>query len=106
MFGRDDPQLESIEADVRDEGSVADAIAGAYGVVNAVSLYVERGNDTFHSVHVEAAKGVATQAHKAGVERLAHMSGIGANAASQSLYIRKRGEGGLWLFASVVPLRP
>ena len=109
LFGRDDPQLESIEADVHDEGSVADAIAGAYAVVNAVSLYVERGNDTFHSVHVEAAKGVAAQAHKAGVERLAHMSGIGANAASQSLYIRKRGEGELAVraaFSNSVLIRP
>ena len=34
---------EAIEADVHDETSVAAVLAGAYGVVNAVSLYVERG---------------------------------------------------------------
>src|SRR6516162_5313866 len=109
LFALDDPKLQSVEANIHDEGSVADAIAGAYAVVNAVSLYVERGNDTFHSVHVEAAKGVAAQAHKAGVERLAHMSGIGANAASQSLYIRKRGEGELAVraaFSNSVLIRP
>jgi NAD(P)-dependent dehydrogenase (short-subunit alcohol dehydrogenase family) len=43
LFGIDDPQLQSIEADTHDERSVADALAGAYGVVNAVSLYLERG---------------------------------------------------------------
>ena len=29
-------------------------LAGAYGVVNTVSLYVEHGQETFHAIHVEA----------------------------------------------------
>src|SRR3989454_2816769 len=95
LFGLDDPQLQSVGANIHNERSVADALAGAYGVVNAVSLYVEHGRETFHSVHVEAAQRLATQARRAGVERLAHVSGIGADAASSSLYIRKRGEGEL-----------
>ena len=73
LFGLDDPQLQSVEANVHDERSVADALAGAYGVVNAVSLYVEHGQETFHSVHVESAQRVAAQARRAGVERLAHV---------------------------------
>src|ERR1700686_357876 len=95
LFGPDDPQLQSVGANIHDERSVADALAGAYGVVNAVSLYVEHGEETFHSVHVEAAQRVAAQALRAGVDRLIHISGIGADAASQSQYIRKRGEGEL-----------
>jgi uncharacterized protein YbjT (DUF2867 family) len=95
QFGPDDPQLQLLEANIQDEQSVADALAGAYGVVNAVSLYVEQGLETFHSVHVESAQRVAAQAHRAGVERLVHVSGIGANAASPFRYIRKRGEGEL-----------
>ena len=55
QFGPDDPQLQFLEANIQDERSVADALAGAYGVVNAVSLYVEHGLETFHSVHVESA---------------------------------------------------
>jgi NADH dehydrogenase len=89
----EDPQLQSVEANIHDERSIADALAGAYGVVNAVSLYREHGAETFHSVHVEAARRVAAQARRAGVERLVHVSGIGADAASPSSYIRKRGEG-------------
>jgi uncharacterized protein YbjT (DUF2867 family) len=88
-----DVQLQSVAANVHDERSVANALVGAYGAVNAVSLYRERGGETFHSVHVEAAQLVAAQARRAGVERLVHVSGIGADAASPSLYIRKRGEG-------------
>ena len=95
LFGPDDPQLQSVETNIHDERSIADALAGAYGVVNALSLYLEHGPVTFHSVHVEAAQRVAVQAHRAGVERLVHVSGIGADAASPSRYIRKRGEGEL-----------
>ena len=29
-------------------------LAGAYGVANTVSLYVEHGQETFHAIHVEA----------------------------------------------------
>src|SRR3984893_11273981 len=108
LFGLD-PQLQSIEANIQDERSVADALAGAYGVVNAVSLYVEHGQETFHSVHVESAQRVAAQAHRAGVERLAHVSGIGADATSPSLYIRKRGEGELAVqaaFTDAILVRP
>jgi uncharacterized protein YbjT (DUF2867 family) len=93
QFGADDLQLQSVEANIHDEQSVADALAGAYGVVNAVSLYVEHGWESFHSVHVEAAQRVATQARRAGADRLVHVSGIGADATSRSRYIRKRGEG-------------
>jgi NADH dehydrogenase len=109
LFGSDDPQLRSVEADIHDERSTADVLAGAYGVVNAVSLYVEHGQQTFHSVHVEAAQRIAAQARTAGVERLVHVSGIGSDAASPSLYIRKRGEGELAVreaFAGATLIRP
>jgi uncharacterized protein YbjT (DUF2867 family) len=95
LFGPGDPQLQSVGANIHDERSVADALAGVYGAVNAVSLYIEHGQETFHSVHVESAQRVATQARVAGVRRFVHVSGIGADAASPSRYIRKRGEGEL-----------
>ena len=101
LFGSDDPRLQSVNANIHDERSVADALAGAYGVVNAVSLYVEHGQETFHSVHVESAQRVAAQALRTGVQRLVHVSGIGSDAASPSLYIRKRGEGELAVRAAV-----
>ena len=109
LFALDDPQLQSVEADIHDEQSVARALTGAYGVVNAVSLYIEHGTETFHSLHVEAAQRLATQAREAEVERLVHVSGIGANAASPSLYVRKRGEGELAVraaFADALLIRP
>ena len=108
-LGPDDAQLRAVKADVRDQRLVADALADAYGAVNAVSLYLERGLETFHSVHVESAQRVAAQAQRAGVRRLVHVSGIGADPRSQSLYIRKRGEGELAVreaFAEAILIRP
>jgi NADH dehydrogenase len=109
LFVLDDPHLQLVEADIHDEQSVTQALAGAYGAVNAVSLYIEHGTETFHSLHVECAQRLATQAREAGVERLVHVSGIGADAASSSLYVRKRGEGELAVraaFADALLIRP
>src|SRR5262249_61762568 len=98
-----------MRADVDDDGSIKTAIAGAVAVVNAVSLYVERGGRTFHSVHVEAAARVARHAREHGVERLVHVSGIGADAGSALRYIHRRGPGEGARAAAVSPaaiLRP
>ena len=85
------PEGEGIRADIRDEGAVDAAIAGAYGVVNAVSLYREGGTETFQALHVKGAEQLASQARRAGVERFIHVSGIGADQNSRSSYIRSRG---------------
>jgi uncharacterized protein YbjT (DUF2867 family) len=89
----DGDSIELIAADARDERSVETAVVGSDGVVNAISLYVEHGRDTFHSVHVEAAARIAKAARRAGTKRFVHLSGIGADPGSPSPYIRSRGEG-------------
>jgi uncharacterized protein YbjT (DUF2867 family) len=86
-------ELEFVQTDIGDDRSVVAAMTGTSGVVNAVSLYLEQGRQTFHSVHVEAAARVAKHARALGVERLAHVSGIGADPKSHSRYIWCRGEG-------------
>jgi uncharacterized protein YbjT (DUF2867 family) len=78
-------------------------------VVNAISLYVEHGSETFHSVHVEAAARIASVARRVGAKRLVHLSGIGADTASPSTYIRSRGEGEVAVqaaFPGAVIIRP
>ena len=103
------PTVEVVRADVNDENSTATALAGAFAVVNSVSLYVERRNETFRSVHVEAAARVAAIASRAGAQKLVHVSGIGANGGSASPYIRSRGEGEaavLRAFPSATLIRP
>ncbi len=93
VLGNGDTRIEFVEADVNDDRSVAAAVAGAFAAINAVSLYVEHGTQTFQSVHVQAAARIAKQASDAGVERLVLVSGIGADSQSSSSYVRSRGMG-------------
>lgn len=86
-------QVRVVTADVRDQASVAAAIAEADAVINAVSAYVEKGGVTFEAVHIRGAENVAREAVAAGVARLVLVSGIGADPDSSSPYIRARGRG-------------
>ncbi|MDH3235337.1 MAG: complex I NDUFA9 subunit family protein [Alphaproteobacteria bacterium] len=86
-------QIAPFETDLNDPAAVARAVEGADAVINAVSLYVERGRKTFASIHETGAQTVAKAAAEAGVERLVHISGIGAHANSASKYARARARG-------------
>ena len=98
-----------IAADIRDAESVAAAVLGADGVVNTVSAYIEKGDVTYRAIHVQGALNVAKACELGKVGRLVHISGIGADLASPSPYIRARGLGEqeVWqAFASATVLRP
>src|SRR3954471_15718150 len=84
IFGANAAGLTSVRADVQNEAEVIAALAGSYAVVNCISLYVERGQNTFHALHVAAAARLSRLAREAGVDRLAHISGIGADPDSSS----------------------
>src|SRR5918996_608105 len=91
-FGRAE-QITSVRADVWDQASVAPALAGADAVVNTVGHYVERGGASFEAIHGQGARHVAEAAASAGIGRLVHISGIGADPRSDSAYVRARGIG-------------
>ena len=90
-YGSD--RVELFNADIHNLDSVEAAVAGATSVVNAVSLWVERGDVTFRSVHVEGAQRVARSAATAHVRMLLHVSGIGVDENSSSAFIRARAQG-------------
>ena len=87
--------VSSVYADIADEKSVGRALEGCDAAVNAVGLYVERGTDTFRTVHELGAMHVARQVARSGVKALVHMSGIGVDLNSQSSYVRSRARGEL-----------
>jgi uncharacterized protein YbjT (DUF2867 family) len=98
-----------VPADVRDQASVAETIAGADAVVDTVSAYVEKGGVTFEAVHVKGAETVAREAVAAGAARFVLVSGIGADPDSGSPYIRARGRGELMVrqvFPEATIVRP
>ena len=107
-FGRGG-QIELVHADVWDESTVAEAVKQSWSVINTVGHYVEKGGVTFDAVHGQGALHVARQAAQAGAERLIHISGLGADPASDSPYVRARGIGEVLVkkaFDGVTILRP
>src|ERR671919_985529 len=86
-------QITALHADVWDEATVGPALAGADAAVNTVGHYVERGDASFEAIHGQGARHVAQAAAAAGVRRLVHISGIGADPASDSDYVRARAVG-------------
>ncbi len=91
-FGRAG-QITAVHADVWDVATVAPALRGADAVVNTIGHYVERGGVSFEAIHGQGARHVAEAASAAGVRRLVHISGIGADIASASSYVRARAAG-------------
>ncbi|MGQ0455447.1 MAG: complex I NDUFA9 subunit family protein [Hyphomicrobium sp.] len=102
-------QIHAVQANLRFPESVARAVEGASVVVNAVGILAPAGAQTFDAVHAAGARAVALAAQAAGAERLAHISAIGADAASRSVYARTKAEGEratLAAFPSAIVLRP
>ncbi|HQZ13031.1 MAG TPA: complex I NDUFA9 subunit family protein [Devosia sp.] len=86
-------QVTPIQANVRNADSVVRAVAGANVVVNLVGIGFERGPNRFRAVHVMGAKNVAEAAKAAGVEKLVHLSALGADTESPSAYLRTKALG-------------
>jgi NADH dehydrogenase len=86
-------QIAPVQANLRDEGSVARAVANADAVVNLVGILYESGHQRFDAVHAAGAGRVARAAAAADVTRLVQVSAIGADAGSPSLYARSKAAG-------------
>jgi len=102
-------QIDIVQANVRNAASVRRALEGATAAVNLVAVAHETGRQGFQALHVMGAQTVAEQAKAAGVGRLAHVSAIGADAASESKYARTKAEGEAAVraaFPDAVVIRP
>ncbi|WP_417267779.1 complex I NDUFA9 subunit family protein [Celeribacter baekdonensis] len=102
-------QVEPIFCNIRDDASVRAAMAGADAVVNCVGVLTERGKNSFAAIQADGAGRIARIAAEQGVERLVHLSAIGADAQSKSAYSRTKAEGEakvLATFPKAVILRP
>ena len=84
-------QITLMRTNLRVPASVVAAIAGSQAVVNASGIAFQRGRQRYQSVHVEGARTIAEAAKAAGVQRLVHISGIGADQRnSTNKYIRSK----------------
>ena len=102
-------QIALLQANVRDEKSVAEAVRGADWVVNLVGILQPSGRQNFKAVHAEAPEIIAQAAKAGGARGFVHISAIGADRLSNSVYARTKGEGeakALAAFPETVILRP
>jgi NADH dehydrogenase len=86
-------QVVPMQANVRYPDSIAAAVRGASVVINLTAVGVEKGKQRFRAVNVTGARRVAEAARAAGVTRFIHMSVIGADPKSPSLFARSRAMG-------------
>ena len=102
-------QITPVAASITDEASSARAVAGADIVINLVGILFESRAGDFQRIQAEGAGRVARLAAAAGAKHFLHLSAIGADAGSQSLYAQTKAAGEaavLAAFPSAIILRP
>jgi len=102
-------QITPVAASITDEASSARAVAGADIVINLVGILFESRAGDFQRIQAEGAGRVARLAAAAGAKQFLHLSAIGADAGSPSLYAQTKAAGEaavLAAFPSAIILRP
>lgn len=90
------PGLTVIEASVHQEADLARLMPGHDAVVNLVAVL--HGNEKrFEQVHVQLPGKIASAMKKAGVQRLVHVSALGADPQGPSMYQRSKARGETFL---------
>lgn len=84
-------QVVPLQANVRFPASVDAAVAGSDAVVNAVGIQFERGAQRFAAVHEAGARAIGEAAARAGIGRVVHVSGLGAeDRDSANRFVRSK----------------
>lgn len=102
-------QIVPLSASVSDPTDLARAVTGAHVVVNLLGILFERKAGDFQRVQADAPGLIGRAAAAANVAHLVHISAVGADPASASVYARTKAEGEAALraaFPGAVILRP
>lgn len=86
-------QVEPVLCNIRDDVSVAGAMAGADVVINCVGILVNEGKNKFPAVQIEGAARIARLSAETGVARIVHLSAIGADENSLAAYAASKWDG-------------
>lgn len=102
------PMVDVLEANVHNEADLARLLPGHDAVVLLVAI-LHGSEADFERTHVELPRRLAAAMKQAGVQRLVHVSALGASAEGPSLYQKSKAAGEAVLQASgldVTVLRP
>jgi uncharacterized protein YbjT (DUF2867 family) len=94
--------VQPVQANLRYRWSVDRAVTDADAVINLVAILRESGRQRFDAIHSFGARAVAEAARGANVNRMIHVSAIGADPDSPSAYARSKAAGE----AAVLETRP
>jgi NADH dehydrogenase len=94
-------QIVAVQANLRYPDSIRRAVEGADVVINLVGILQESGPQRFSRLQAEGAGEIARAAAEVGA-RMVHMSALGADAASESVYASSKALGE----AEVLTARP
>ena len=102
-------QVEPVFCNIRDDDSVRAAMAGSDAVINCVGTFDKGGKNSFQAIQNEGAARIARIAAEEGGAQETHISAIGADPNSPTLYGQSKGQGEeavLAAFPNAVILRP
>jgi uncharacterized protein YbjT (DUF2867 family) len=86
-------QIAAVNVDLGDAELLPAFLAGDAALVNCVGILRESGRQTFELVHHAGPARLARLARDAGIERLVHISAIGADSRSTAAYARTKAAG-------------
>ena len=86
-------QVEPVFCNIRDDASVRAVMNGADAVVNCVGTFDRKGRNSFDAVQHQGAARIARIAAEEGVQRMVHISAIGADPESASVYAQTKAKG-------------
>lgn len=92
-------QIVAVQANLRYPDSVARAAERSDVLINLVGILQETGSQSFARLQVDGADAIARAAARQGA-RMIHVSAIGADPASPSLYARTKAEGEARVFSA------
>lgn len=101
------PALDVFEANVHDENALMRLVAGHDAVVNLVAI-LHGSQQAFHKAHVELPQKLARACAATGVQRVLHVSALGADMRNPdiapSMYLRSKGHGEVALHHAALDL--
>ncbi len=85
------PHVDVVQADVHDGHTLMQLLKGQDAVVHLVAI-LHGSAQEFQRVHVRLTKELASACMASGVQRVVHMSALGADTQGPSMYQRSKGE--------------
>ena len=86
-------QIQLFSGDIKEEQSLGDYIRESDCIINCVATFFETRSQSFNNLHVNAARNLAREAKRQGVNQFIHISSLGASSKSRSLLLKSKGAG-------------